>query len=247
MRNKSVICIVIALLTVTSTAFSACNNDSSESESTTAYEYISSGGESATGEESSDANQGEIKIDRSWENNFDVTYNTYNPEVSPTPMKVRERKSESAYIVEYVDGNSFYYYKQNGADVDKYTVIENESEQLHAVYKNKHISALTALFGRSSEVDKNFPLLGNVCYEYDEVIAGRQCGKYLQRAYENGEATATLFIWIDNEYGFALKQEEYDAEGRLVAKLEVIEFSCGSTKDEDVIIDLSEYTFKEEQ
>lgn len=246
MKNRNIVCIIIASLTALVLCFSSCMNQPSENESTTAYEYIPSGSETTSTEpESSSAS--ELMIDDSWKKSFDITYKVLNPEVNSVPFRIRERKSENAYTIEYLDGNSLYFCKQTGSDVEKYTIIESEKEQLHKVYKNSFIADRPVVFYECSFVEKNLPSLSNVCYEYDETIAGRECSKYIQRAYTDGKATATVYLWIDKEFGFAARQEEYDGEGRLVAMLELIEFSTGSTKDEDVIIDISQYTFKEEQ
>ncbi len=247
MKSKNIVCIFIFLLTVFLLCFSSCTGKTEENESTTAYEYVSSdtqttvsGNESSTGTE-------ELIIDTSWTRNFNATYSILNPDVSPVPIKIREIKTDNVHSIEYLDGSSFYFWKQNGSDVYKYTVVANASEQVYKVYENESVLNHSVFLSKCSEIEKNFPLLSNVCYEYDEVVAGRQCSKYIQRAYKDGKVTATLFVWADKEFGFAVKEEEYDADGRLVAKLEVLEFSCGSTKDEDVIVDISGYTFKEEQ
>ena len=247
MQSRNIICILIALLTVFLLCFSACTGESGQKESTTAYEYVPSDVQTTGAEVESSTGAEELKIDKTWTKNFDITYSILNPEVSPTPIKIREIKTDNVYSIEYLDGSSFYFWKQNGSDVDEYTVVANANEQVHKVYKNKSVSKVEVLFGQSSEVEKDFPLLSNVCYEYDEVVAGRQCSKYIQRAYKDGKVTGTLYVWIDKEFGFAVKEEEYDGNDSLVAMLEVIEFSSGETADEDVTFDASQYTFKEEQ
>ncbi len=247
MKNRNVIGIYIALLMVFVLCFTSCSNGAEENESTTAYEYIPSGSETTSGESESSGEPEELKIDRSWTKNFDITYSVLNPEVSPVPINIREIKADNVYSIEYLDGSSFYCWKQNGSDVDEYIVIANAEEQVHKVYKDKSVSRVDVLFRQSSEIEKDFPLLSNVFYEFDEVVAGRQCSKYIQRAYKDGKATATIYVWIDKEFGFAVKEEEYDGNDRLVTRLEVIEFSSGNTTDEDVTFDVSQYTFKEEQ
>lgn len=247
MKSKNIVCIFIALLTVFLLCLSSCTDKTEENESTTAYEYVPSDTQTTAGESESSAGTEQLNIDTSWTGNFNITYSILNPEVSPVPIKIREIKTDNVHSIEYLDGSSFYCWKQNGSDVYKYTVVANASEQVYKVYENESVTRHSVFFKECSEIDKGFPLLSNVCYEYDEVVAGRQCSKYIQRAYKDGKVTATLFVWADKEFGFAVKKEEYDENDKLVVMLELIDFSYGETVDEDVTFDESEYVFKEEQ
>ena len=97
-----------------------------------------------------------------------------------------------------------------------------------------------------SNVDATMPAQSNVLYMYDEIIAGRNCHKYIQRAYADAKLTESVYVWIDAQYGFAMKCEDYDAADVLKTSWEVTEFAAGGVTADDVVIDLSQYSFTEE-
>lgn len=196
--------------------------------------------------EGSDDLQKYFKKDISWQKNFDITYRYYNAEQDKNVITIREKKTDDAFRVEYLDSGEILYYKAAGNNTDYYVIGPDNSEQMHSCLEGKKFSSLSSLFMKLSEVDQNLPKQTNVLYMYDEAVYSRACHKYIQRAYSNAELTQSVYVWIDSQYGFAVKCEVYDANDELTAMWETQDFSTGSVKEEDVSIDLSAYTFAEE-
>lgn len=244
LRKFVLLCLVILLAAVTLT-LSSCKGANSSEESSTGYEYKPSGSD-ATTENVTDAVEKEIVVDNSWKHNFRVNYRYYNPEQSITTMNIEEKKSSTAFTVQYIDTHSILYYKANGNDTDYYVIIDQQDEQVHSVLKGKKFSTLSSMFMKLSVVSSDLPSQKNVLYMYDEEVAGRNCHKYIQRAYSDGVLTESVYLWIDAQYGFVAKCEAYDKDNVLSVMWEVEEFVTGTLKDEDVFLDLSGYTFKEE-
>lgn len=243
-RNVLLFMTVMAVL-MSMLCFAACGNNSGETESSTGYEYTPSGAEKTTVADTSQLNE-EISVDFSWKKNFRVVYRYYNPEQSLTTMKIQEKRSDNAFTVEYLDTSSILYYKANGNNTDYYVIIDNENEQVHSVLEGKKFSSLSSMFMKLSEVSPELPSQSNVLYMYDEQVAGRNCHKYIQRAYSDGNLTESVYVWVDAQFGFVAKCEAYDATDKLTVMWSVDEFEAGTLKDEDVFIDTSLYTFKEE-
>ena len=223
----------------------SCNKTPSQTEITTGYEYVPGGVNDTTHSTSENAGNEKIKINTSWQRNFKVDYEYYNPEQSITTLSIRERKSANAFTVEYVDTKSILYYKANGNDTDYYVIMNGEDQQVHSVLEGKHFSTLSSMFMKLSQVKADLPLQSNVLYMYDEEVAGRLCHKYIQRAYSGGELTESVYVWIDAEYGFAAKCEAYDVNNILTVMWRLNSFETGTLNDEDVHIDLAQYTFGE--
>ncbi len=224
---------------------SACGDGAAEDETTTNYSYVPQGAEGTTvaGE---NMPSDKIAVDKSWQRNFSAEYEYYNPEQSLATMKIKEKKSQNAFTVEYVDTNSILYYKADGNNTDYYVLIDGETEQAHSVLENKPFSSLSSMFMKLTEVDKDLPSQSNVLYMYDEEVAGRPCHKYIQRAYSGGKLTQSVYVWIDKEYGFAAKCEAYDEDNIMTVMWRLTAFETGSLSDSDVFIDLSQYTFAED-
>lgn len=185
-------------------------------------------------------------IDNSWHENYEVSYKYYNSQQGEETVNIREKKTASAFTVEYVDTGAVLYYKANGDNTDYYVIVPDEAEQAHSVLSGKKFSSLSSMFMKLSAVDETLAQQSNVLYMYDEKIAGRSCHKYIQRAYSGGELTQTVYVWIDSQYGFAAKCEAYDAAEKLVSLWEISEFETGKLSDADVELDLSGYEFVEE-
>ncbi len=234
------------MLLSASLCLSSCGDNAENEESSTGYEYKPSVSDETTLSPENEEAEKEIKIDNTWKRNFRVNYRYFNPEQSITTMNIEEKKSSSAFTVQYIDTHSVLYYKANGNDTDYYVIIEQQDEQVHSVLKGKKFSSLSSMFMKLSAVEADLPSQNNVLYMYEEEVGGRSCHKYIQRAYSGGQLTESVYLWIDTEYGFIAKCEAYDADNTLTVMWEVEEFVTGTLKDEDVFLDLSGYTFKEE-
>ena len=246
MKYKKITGIILAVtLSACSLVLTSCDQNAVSDETSTGYEYKPS--ESSTiSEDTSESEIKEIKIDNSWKYNFRVNYRYYNPEQSITTMNIEEKKSATAFTVQYIDTHSILYYKANGNDTDYYVIIDGEEEQVHSKLSGKKFSSLSSMFMKLSVVDENLPSQNNVLYMYDEEVAGRNCHKFIQRGYSDGVLTESVYLWIDAEFGFVAKCEAYDKNNVLSVMWEVEEFATGKLKDEDVFLDLSGFNFKEE-
>ncbi len=246
MRLKMIFSVIAVMLCVIwALQLTSCNNEPDNTESSTGYEYIPSGQETTTASANNEA-EAKINVDSTWKKNFKVKYSYYNPEQSLTTMKIQEKRAYNAFTVEYLDTSSILYYKANGNNTDYYVIIDSENEQVHSVLEGKHFSSLSSMFMKLSEVSPDLPSQSNVLYMYDESVAGRNCHKYIQRAYSDGKLTQSVYVWVDSQYGFVAKCEAYDASEILTVMWAIEEFEAGSLTDEDVMIDLDGYTFKEE-
>ena len=184
--------------------------------------------------------------DLSWQKNYTVKYRYFNAAQSVDNAQIVEKRASTAFSVEYTDTGLVLYYKAAGDDVDYYVIDPAQNQQMHSVIAGKKIASLSSLFMKLSNVDATMPAQRNVLYMYDEVVAGRNCHKYIQRAYAAAKLTESVYVWIDAQYGFAMKCEDYDAADVLQTSWEVKEFSAGGVTADDVYVDLSQYQFSEE-
>ena len=184
--------------------------------------------------------------DLSWQKNYPVSYRYYNAAQSVENANIVEKRASTAFSVEYTDTGLLLYYRANGDDTDYYVIDPTGSGQMHSVLTGKKISSLSSLFMKLSNVDATLPAQSNVLYMYDEMVAGRNCHKYIQRAYTDAKLTESVYVWIDAQYGFAMKCEDYDAAEVLQTSWEVTEFSAGGVTADDVYVDVSAYPFLEE-
>ena len=240
---KKVVCTV--LLIASAYGFAACSKEEQQP-TTESYIYHPAGDVSEGDTQNSSAPAGKINADASWKNNFTVNYTYFNNSQGEGKINVCEKRSENFFSAEDTDSGDMLFYKMNGSDIDSYVIVPDEKEQVHSVIAGKSLSDLSSTFMKLSEVDEGLPSLSNVMYMYDEQVAGRDCAKYVQRAYSGGELTKTVYVWVDAQYGFAAKGEVYDGETKLTASWETTSFAAGNVKDGDVEIDLSAYTFVEE-
>lgn len=246
MKSFSLRLILLTALVFSLTFIASSCKDNNGEETSTGYEYKHSGADDITQSSTDGELEKTIKIDNSWKRNFRVNYRYYNPEQSITTMNIEEKKSANAFTVKYIDTGSMLYYKANGNNTDYYVIIEQEDEQVHSVLTGKKISSLSSMFMKLSAVDSDLPSRNNVLYMYEEQVAGRNCHKYIQRAYSDGKLTESVYLWIDAEFGFVARCEAYDAADTLTVMWEIEDFVTGTLQDEDVFIDLSAYNFKEE-
>lgn len=232
------------------TALVGCGKKKNEGEEVPSkYNYIpaaeTTGGEEETTAEIRDFQKAFVK-DLSWQKNYTVKYNYYNAAQSVDNAEIVEKRASTAFSVEYTDTGLLLYYKANGDDTDYYVIDPTGAQTLHSVLSGKKIASLSSLFMKLSNVEATLPAQSNVLYMYDEIVAGRNCHKYIQRAYAAAKLTESVYVWIDAQYGFAMKCEDYDAADVLQTSWEVKEFSAGGVTADDVYVDLSQYQFSEE-
>lgn len=234
-----VICVLVAVL-----GFSSCKEDD-ETPSSQPYVYHPSDASTSSGEDTSNPGNTLLSIDTSWKKNYTVTYTYFNTEQGTDKISVCEKRSTSYFSAEDTVSGDTLFYKTNGSDIDRYVIVPTEKEQIHSVIEGKTLDDLSSTFMKLTEVDADLPQLSNVLFMYGETVGGRECDKYIQRAYSSGKLTENVYVWIDKQFGFAVKGEVYNAENKLTASWEVESFAAGNTKDSDVAVDLDKYTFKD--
>lgn len=249
MKNRIYKLCALILIFVMLFAFASCE-DKTDTENTSDYSYISQDdltneGESDAENGASEGENGSFVIDTSWQKNYSAEYKYFDAAASKETVTINEIKGENSFSASYPDSGNFIYYTEDGENIDCYTVIPGEKQYVHSVIKNQRIDSISSTMMKLTSVSEELPKLTNVLYMNDEIVSGRSCKKYIQRAYAEGEVTETVYIWIDSEYGFALKCEDYDAENELKTYWEITSLSVGTVQDEDIGIDISKYTFTE--
>lgn len=249
MKNYSYRIFAAALSFIMIFTLSSCG-DKNNPDTTSDYSYSSQGDlTEENGSDSGAASPDEAEsfvVDTSWQKNYSAQYKYFDAETSKETVTINELKGEKSFSASYPDSGNLIYYAENGDNIDCYTVIPAEKQYVHSVIKNQSINSISSTLMKLTGVSEELPKLTNVLYMNDEAVSGRNCKKYIQRAYTDGEVTETVYIWIDSEYGFALKCEDYNAENELKTYWEVTALSIGTVDDEDLGIDLSAYSFTEE-
>jgi len=232
-----ILCVLCVLFTLFSCV--SCTGDTTQ-ETTTEYVYVPS-------VETTLSSQPETKINvnTSWQKNYEVEYVYYNKEQTDEELHISEKRHSTAFVVEYIDTNARLYYEKSGNDTDYYVIIPEENEQAYSKLSDSNFSDLSSMFMKLTAVSASLPTQNNVLYMYDEKVAGRDCHKYIQRAYTDGELTQSVYVWVDIEYGFAAKCEAYDAKNKKTTYWEITSFSAGEVSETETFVDLSQYDFKE--
>ena len=228
------LCVFAALF-----VFASCTGSTTQ-ETTSEYVYIPSVETTAVSQPES-----KINIDTSWQKNYEVEYIYYNAEQTEGQLNISEKRHSTAFVVEYLNTNAKLYYEKSGKDTDYYVIMPKESKQAYSKLKDSNFSDLSSMFMKLSTVSASLPSQNNVLYMYDEKVAGRDCHKYIQRAYSDGELTQSVYVWVDIEYGFAAKCEAYDAKNKKTTYWEISSFSAGDVSETETFVDLSLYDFKE--
>ena len=224
-------------------ALSACKP---KAEEPTSEPYVyTPGGQTETGTENRTGEAVQIHVDKDWQRNFTLQYTYFDRSQSEETVTIRETRAEDAFCAEYTDKGDYLYYKENGKDIDYY-VIMKEAENVHSVIKRKSINELSSTFMKLSDVSEELPSLTNVMYMGEENVCGRPCKKFIQRAYQNGEAQETVYVWVDNVYGFAARGEAYNAEEELQVSWELKSFQTGNVTERDIHVNPAAYEFTEQ-
>ena len=232
----------LLLLFVLAFSFAACGGDEPPTEvSNYTYTPGDSTEESTTG---ADATPG-FAVDTSWQANFAAEYKYFAKSSSEDTVTIKEARCAEAFAAVYPATGNLVYYKANGENVDCYTVVPAEKQYVHTVIKNESLTDLSSTYMKLTAVEAGLPDLTNVLYMTDETVAGRTCKKYIQRAYEDGRVTETVYVWVDAEYGFALRCEDYDADDVLQVYWETLSFTSGGVTEADLGVKLSDYKFTE--
>ena len=222
-------------------SFAACRGGE-EPESTGTYTYTpaTSGADDTTGgSEGSEA----FPVDASWHENFNVLFKYFDISQGKDPVTVNEKKGEGFFIAEYMETGSKLYYVQNGPDIDYY-YLSSDLTGVRSRLKNKQMSSISTTFMKLSEVSGDLPTLANVMFMGEENVAGRPCRKYIQRAYQDGEAKQTVYVWVDEEYGFAARGEAYNEKDEMTVNWVLLRFSAGDV-GEDSGVSLGAYEIRD--
>lgn len=214
---------------------------------------VSYGYNSATTAPQSDGIQGEaastvpgtVAVDTSWQDNYRLTFNYFVAGTTESTVSVSEKKTVNIYTTTDTSDGLTLYYVQNGTNVDYYQIYKDNPKQQHAVYSNKSVESIKSRFMEMSEVDEGITSKPNSAYAGESVVAGRNTQLYIQRGYKDGVLTATAYYYIDEQYGFCSKAQVFDAEDNVTMFWELTSFSAGSVSNDDISIDLSQYTFED--
>lgn len=246
MRQMKYTAVLLALCLLLS-GLAGCKNKKGGEEVPSKYNYTPATQSASQEDEDAvkDFQKAFVK-DLSWQKNYTVTYKYYNAAQSVENAEIVEKRASTAFSVEYTDTGLLLYYRANGDDTDYYVIDPAGGAPTHSVITGKKISSLSSLFMKLSNVDATLPAQSNVLYMYDEIVAGRNCHKYIQRAYTDAKLTESVYVWIDAQYGFAMKCEDYDAAELLKTSWEVTAFSAGGVTADDVYVDVSAYQIAEE-
>lgn len=253
MKIYRVVSVVLSLTVLASVLLSACGQTEKPTVPPEGYSYDpgdaepSSSGDASESEGVSNsvpANEG-FAVDASWQSNFLAEYLYFDEQLGTERVRVKEVKTASAFEAKYPVSGNFFYYKADGTDLLVYTAVPDEDLYTKSVEKGKSVSDISSTFMKLSAVDPAFSALANVLYIEDDTVAGRPCKKYIQRAYTDGEATETVYIWIDSEFGFAAKCEAYDADEDLTTYWELLLFETGSVTASAIDVDVDDYEFEE--
>lgn len=236
MNILKLLCAFLVVTVVFSMA--ACTGDTTQ-ETTTEYVYIPSVETTVPAQP-----ENKINVNTSWQKNYEVEYIYYNAEQTDDELNISEKRHSTAFLVEYMDTNAKLYYEKSGKDTDYYVIMPDENEQAFSKLKDSNFSDLSSMFMKLSTVSASLPSQNNVLYMYDEKVAGRDCHKYIQRAYSDGELTQSVYVWVDIEYGFAAKCEAYNAKNKKTTYWEITSFSAGEVNETETFVDLSLYDFK---
>lgn len=248
LKISSFICILLAVFMLTS-----CKEENETTESSE-YLYQHSGDiiSSLPETDNSDASDivvqpgstdGIFAVDNSWQSNYSAEVDVFFYEPAQGVIKIKEMKSENAFRFTDDSKKIIHYYVTDGSTIDQY-IINEEDVNTHAE-KNEVFNVTSSTFIELTKVDADLNERANVLYMGDERIASRNCHKYISRAYVDGKLTDSVYFWIDIEFGFCMKNERYDESGNLVGKWVVTSFTTGNVTDEEVKIDISDYSFEE--
>ncbi len=180
----------------------------------------------------------------SWKSNYSLTYVYYRDSQS---SEISEIRAGDVYLSIDKESGIASFFNQDGSDVEEYLVYPDEMTAEHTSHPGKSLDSFSSGFMRLSQVDPDFTDLSNVKYVGAETVAGRQTKQYVQRSYSSGKLTGSAFICIDDEYGFAVKGEQYDGSNDLVVYWELTEFHAGDVPEVGLEMDLTGYKITEKQ
>lgn len=198
-----------------------------------------------TEENTTAAERVRFAVDPSWQKNYSLQYRYFDISQSEDVVNIRETRTDDAFCAEYTDRGDILYYKENGGDIDSYVILK-DAENVHSVIPRKSIDDLSSTFMKLSAVSEEMPEYTNVMYMGEENVSGRPCRKYIQRAYQNGAAQETVYVWVDKEFGFAAKGESYNESDTLTISWELTYFRSGGVTDSAMRVNLDAYTFTEQ-
>lgn len=184
-----------------------------------------------------------VKVDTSWQQNYSLQYAfLYSGELS----LVSEMRAGNQYkAVDEGKGFINYYIGGENGVIDNYRLYPDTKEGTHKT-ENSSINTLKSQFMSISNVQSNFTSMSNVLFEDDDTVAGRPAKRYRQTQLDDeGAISGYALVWIDNEFGFAIKGQICLADDSTVMGWEVVSFETGRFTEEDFGINLAEYTLTE--
>ena len=172
---------------------------------------------------------GKLKVDLAWCEKYIVSYSYYKADIGES-MLVEGRCGNYLQIWDKTSGIMSYYEQADGYMLEYLLDVNNSVGSVSAVADNSvdtiaHFPALTIC-------KEDFPLRSNVTSVGTNFVANRSATRYKQVEAENGIEKRIAYLWIDDQYGFILKCEVYNAETQeLITRLEVLDFTTNVTED----------------
>ncbi len=195
-------------------------------------------------ETSSKLPQNIISADTNWLNAYALEYSYYDKKTGESEI-AEARCGKYFQSLDYAS-NTVTFYSQEDGYILQYMLNPESKKGTVAVVAGSAIDNLYSGFSMLSACDPYFPLYKNVARVGTDFIAERPAARYRQTQTENGITTKIAYVWIDEEYGFASKCEQYNAiTEELEMRWELLSFTQNVT-EEKIKIDISSYSITED-
>lgn len=223
MKKISAILLVISVLLT----FSACADDSKDGNGSVNF------GEYSPEVESTSINHNNTELldsDTSWLDAYALSYSYYDADSGESI--ITEGRCGNYYQSHDSATNTISFYAQQEGYILQYLLNSDKKTGTAAVVTDSSIDDLYSGFTMISTCDPYFPVYKNVTKVGQDFIANRSATRYKQTQTENGVTTKIAYVWIDDEYGFASKCEQYNAQTEeLEMRWELLEFTQNVTED----------------
>ncbi len=177
-----------------------------------------------------------------WKTNYKITYSFLK---NAQTSVITEVRLDNKYLIKAEGSDFFNYYTTNtkvASSVDSYMLYPATKKGTRVIIANASMSELESGFMSISKLAPNFASLSNVKLDSVNTVAGRSCKKYVMTQLDTaGKLQKYANIWIDDEFGFAIKSEVCLSDNTIVSGWEVTEFLSGSITTSDIGVKVSDY------
>ncbi len=238
MKKLSVLIIISLLLTL----FSACSDENTKADGSVNFGEYSPEVESTTIYYN---NNELISSDISWLDAYALSYSYYDKDSGESI--ITEGKCGNYYQSHDSATNTITFYSQQESYVLQYLLNSDTKTGTATIITEGTIDDLYSGFSMISTCDPYFPAYSNVTKVGQDFVAERSATRYKQVQTENGVITKIAYVWIDDEYGFASRCEQYNAETEeLEMRWELLDFTVNVT-EKAVKINIDAYDIATEE